>query len=266
METAAVNGKTIAYNVYGGGEPLLLIHGAQGSSVEWKPQLEPLGQHFRLIAPDVRGHGASAQTDSPYSMDLFADDMAALLDALGIESAFVLGHSMGGAVAQALAARHPAKVRRLILAETNYGFEDYPMLRMATTASAPLFRLMGIRRFVALAIRQMGVKDEADKHLLEDAFAPQVANPANFWNIWRANNDYKGRAALGRIGCPTLVMVGAKNKVTHGMGQHMADTIPGAKMIVIPDAGHMVNWDNARAFNDAVIRFFGSEEGQKITD
>ncbi|MBK8137850.1 MAG: alpha/beta hydrolase [Chloroflexi bacterium] len=256
MERVTVNETAIAYATYGEGEPLLLIHGAQGSSVEWKPQIEALAGHFRLIVPDVRGHGASAQTSGPYSMELFADDLAALLDALEVESAHVLGHSMGGAVAQSLAARHAGKVRRLILAETNYGFEDYPLLWWITTLSAPAMRLIGVRGVVSLIIKQLGEQDEADKHLLESGFAPQIANPRNFWNIWRANNDYKGKAALAQIKAPTLVMIAARNKITHGMGKRMAKTIPGARLITIPDAGHMLNWDNAGAFNAEVIRFF----------
>lgn len=256
MERVTVNGTTIAYTLHGEGEPLLLIHGAQCSSVEWKPQIEALAAHFRLIVPDVRGHGASAQTADPYSMELFADDLAALLDALGVESAHVLGHSMGGAVAQSLAARHPGKVRRLILAETNYGFEDYRLLWWVTTLSAPAMRLIGVRGVVRLTIKQLGVLDEADKRLLESGFAPQIASPRNFWNIWRANNDYKGKAALSQIKAPTLVMIAARNKITHGMGKTIAAAIPGARLITIPDAGHMLNWDNPGAFNAEVIRFF----------
>lgn len=260
MEHAQVNGTTIAYATTGEGEPLLLIHGAQGSSVEWKPQIAALTGHFRLIVPDVRGHGASAHTPAPYSMELFADDMAGLLDALEVESAHVLGHSMGGAVAQALAARHPGKVRRLILAETNYGFEDYPLLWWAATLSAPAMRLIGVRGFVNLTLKQVKIKDETDKRLLESGFAPQIANPRNFWNIWRANNDYKGKAALAQINAPTLVMVAAQNKITHGMGKHMAEAISGARLIMIPDAGHLLNWDNPIEFNAEVIRFFSESE------
>jgi pimeloyl-ACP methyl ester carboxylesterase len=255
MESASINGTTITYTVRGEGEPLLLIHGAGIDHTEWQPQLDALGKHFKIIAPDVRGHGKSGQTAAPYSIELFADDMVGLLDALGIEKTLVCGHSMGGAVAQCVAAQQPERVKALILAETNYGFEDMRGMILVLEATKPIMKLVGVKRLVDMTIRQM-VRGTEAQDLLRAAYAPQVANPSNFWNIWDANNKFKGKAQLRRIQCPTLVMIAENNQVTHKMGHYMAKTIPNARLITIPNAGHGLNWENPEAFNAALIEFF----------
>lgn len=265
METASINGTTIAYEVHGQGEPLLLIHGAGISRQEWQPQIEPLGRSFRLIIPDVRGHGDSGQTPAPYSMALFAEDMMGLLDHLKISQVLICGHSMGGAIAQQMAANHPERVKKLILAETNYGFEDSLFLKLATVASLPLMKLMGISRLKDMTIRQLGIKDPAIQQVFDSAFMPQIQNPTNFWNIWDANTAFKGKEQLRRIQCPTLVMIAQNNRATHKMGHYMAEAIPNAKLMTIPDAGHGLNWDNAAAFNTAVTEFFLKETHHATT-
>lgn len=256
MEKAQVNGTTITYEIHRQGEPLLLIHGAGIDHTEWQPQMEALGQHFQLIMPDLRGHGESGQTTTPYSIELFAEDMIGLLDVLKIERTLICAHSMGGPVAQCMAARRPERVKALILAETNYGFEDMPFMRVVVAASKPIVKLMGVPRLVDMAIRQFMVQGAEIDEVFWAAYAPQIANPANFWNIWDANDKFKGKEQLPRIQCPTLVMIAEKNRVTHKMGHHMAATIPNARLVMIKNAGHGLNWDNPQDFNAAVIEFF----------
>ena len=116
-----VNGINMYYETHGEGEPLLLIEGLGYSSWMWYKQIPELSKEYRVIVYDNRGVGRSAKPDSEYTIELMADDAASLLTALGVESAHVLGVSMGGYIAQELALRHPEKVRSLILAGTNRG-------------------------------------------------------------------------------------------------------------------------------------------------
>jgi 3-oxoadipate enol-lactonase len=257
VEKAQVNGTTIAYEVVGSGEPLLLIHGAGVSHTEFQPQYEALGARYRLIMPDVRGHGESGQTPEPYSIKLFADDMFGLLDKLGIEQTLICGHSMGGAIAQQMAVDQPKRVRAAVLAETNYGFGDNKLLKLFIPVGTWMTKLMGMERAKNMTVRQMKLSPEAAA-IFEEGFRVQMKNPDNFWNLSEANYQFDGKGQLSRIGCPTLILIAENNKVTHGMGRTMEKLIPGAKLSMIPKAGHMLNWDNTNGFNRAVLEFFAA--------
>jgi 3-oxoadipate enol-lactonase len=256
VEKARINGIEIAYEVVGEGEPVLLVHGAGVSHAEFEPQYEALGATYRLIVPDVRGHVESGQTQAPYTMKQFADDMIGLLDALGIQQARVLGHSMGGTIAQQMAVDYPARVQAMVLAETTYGLKSDRMLSLLTRWSEPLIRMIGIKRLVPMTVKQLSARSPQYKALLEAMFKPHLDNPANFWNISRANNAFDGKGQLKRIQCPTLILIGEHNRATHRFGRYMVEAIPNARLMTIPGAGHMLNWDNTEAFNRAVLEFF----------
>ncbi|WP_134684809.1 alpha/beta fold hydrolase [Brevibacillus migulae] len=113
---ADVNGCRIAYREEGSGEPIVLIHGLCGSAAYWKYVLPLLAADYRVIVPDLRGHGDSdAPEDGPYTVELMADDIAALLDQLQIETATLFGHSLGGYVTLAFAERHVQRLRAFSL-------------------------------------------------------------------------------------------------------------------------------------------------------
>jgi len=254
MRHVDVGGADIAYEDIGLGDPLLLIHGGLISHTEWQPQVEALRDEFRLILPDVRGHGASSRTTEPYSAKLWAADMIGVLDSLSIEQAVVCGHSMGGTVAQQMAVDYPRRVRGLILAETNFGVGNDAMMRLAANASTALFRLFGVglgAKVASTALRQsQGLAEVASKEI-----AAHKENAQNFFNIIDAMNAFDGEAQLAQIQAPTLVMVGARNRLSHKQGQQMAAVIPNATLVEIADAGHGLNWDNSAAFNDTIRTF-----------
>src|SRR5689334_16385410 len=110
MQTAQVNGVELAYRDEGQGQPLLLLHAFPLSSAMWEDQLDSLSTRMRVIAPDLRGFGASARGSGAASLDQHADDLAGLLDALEIERATVAGLSMGGYISFALLRRHRARI------------------------------------------------------------------------------------------------------------------------------------------------------------
>ena len=116
---ADVNGLHLYYETHGSGSPLVLLHGGLGSGEMFGPTLAALAEHHRVILPDLQGHGRTADVDRPLHMATMADDIAALIDHLGLDQPDVVGYSLGGGVALQLAVRHPAKVRRLVAASAN---------------------------------------------------------------------------------------------------------------------------------------------------
>src|SRR2546425_3810786 len=116
---ADVNGVNLYYEPHGAGRPMILLHGGLGSNEMFGPVLPLLSEHYQVIAPDLQGHGRTADIDRPIDVRLMADDIAALIDHLGLEKPDVVGYSLGGGVALHTAAKYPAKVRRLVAASAN---------------------------------------------------------------------------------------------------------------------------------------------------
>jgi pimeloyl-ACP methyl ester carboxylesterase len=112
---AEVNGINLYYELHGTGEPLVLLHGGLGASEMFGPALERLAEGHRVIAVDLQGHGRTADVDRPIRLETMAEDIAALMDHLGIERVDAVGYSLGGGVAFQLAVRHPDRVRRLVV-------------------------------------------------------------------------------------------------------------------------------------------------------
>lgn len=124
---APVNGLQLYYEIHGVGEPLVLIHGAYASVSMWGPILEGLAQNHRVIAMDMQAHGHTADIDRPLRYETMADDVAALMDYLEIESADIVGYSMGAGVGLQFALRHPERVRRQVLASGSFRHDGmYP--------------------------------------------------------------------------------------------------------------------------------------------
>src|ERR1700704_663915 len=116
---AEVNGINLYFETHGAGHPLILLHGGLGSGEMFGPILPALAARHRVIAADLQGHGRTADIDRPIDMRLMADDIAALIDHLGLEKPDVLGYSLGGGVAMFLASKYPPKLNKLVLVSAN---------------------------------------------------------------------------------------------------------------------------------------------------
>ena len=127
---AEVNGLNVYYETHGSGRPLVLLHGGLGSGEIFGPVLGRLAESHQVVAPDLQGHGRTADIDRPLDVRLMGDDIAALIDRLGLDRPDVVGYSLGGGVALQTAVRHPDKVRRLVLVSANVRPDAiYPEMR-----------------------------------------------------------------------------------------------------------------------------------------
>jgi pimeloyl-ACP methyl ester carboxylesterase len=131
---ADVNGLHMYYEVHGTGRPLVLIHGGLGSGQMFGPNLAAFAGHHQVILPDLQGHGRTADIDRPLDIRLMADDIAALIDHLGLDHPDVAGFSLGGGVAFWTAVRYPAKVRRLVMTSANITRNALPAEMLAQQA------------------------------------------------------------------------------------------------------------------------------------
>ena len=142
---ADVNGINLYYEIHGSGRPIVLLHGGLGAGEMFGPALERLAESHQVIAPDLQGHGRTADVDRPIRLETMAEDIAALVDHLGLERVDAVGYSLGGGVAFQLAVRHPEKVRRLVVVSTYFRDDAVdPALRaqqgQVNASAAPLLK------------------------------------------------------------------------------------------------------------------------------
>jgi 3-oxoadipate enol-lactonase len=246
MPEVNVDGVKINYTVQGSGEPLLMIMGLGSSSAVWNPALvDELARSFRTITYDNRGTGLSDKPRTPYSLEMFAGDAVAILDALAIDSAHVFGVSMGGMIAQELALRHAPRLHTLTLGCTTCGGKNAvpPPPESVKLLTAPRDGISEedlIRRGWPLAYTPSYIQNNrADL----EATIPRILahpTPAYAYKI-HLDATYKLKTfdRLPEIKTPTMVVTGARDVlIPAGNSEVIAARIPGAKLHIIPDAGH----------------------------
>ena len=141
---AKINGLDLYYETHGTGRPMILLHGGLGSGEMFAPIMPQLAEHHQVITPDLQGHGRTADIDRPIDARLMADDIAALIDHLGLDKPDVVGYSLGGGVALQTAIKYPNKIRRLVAASANIRRDAIPaeMLAQQGQVSASAFEFM----------------------------------------------------------------------------------------------------------------------------
>jgi len=250
LATINREGVTIYYEDHGTGPAVLLSHGYSATSRMWAGQVEALKDRYRVITWDMRGHG---QTDSPddggaYSEAATCDDMAAILNQLGIESAVIGGLSLGGYMSLAFNIAHPKMVRALMLFDTGPGYKN-PVAREGWNETS---------RKRAATFEEKGLDAlgrGAEVRVAQHRSAQGLAHAARGM---LAQFDSRIIESLDGITVPTLVLVGDKDQPFLGATEYMAKKIPGSTPVVIPDAGHASNIDQPAAFNEAVEKFLGT--------
>lgn len=253
---ATVNGVELSYRDEGRGEPLVLLHAFPLSSAMWEDQIDALATRLRVIAPDLRGFGGSARGQGMASLDQAADDLAALLDHLGLAQATLAGLSMGGYIALAFVRRHPARVARLVLADTRAG-ADSAEGRQARAQSAQLAEQQGAAAVAEQLLPKLlaaGASAELRAEVRKIGAANDRAGVAAAQRAMAARPDSAG--LLASIAVPTLIIVGEADVLTPpSEAEAMHAAIPSSRLVVLPGAGHLANLEAPDAFSAAIEEF-----------
>jgi pimeloyl-ACP methyl ester carboxylesterase len=238
----------------------MLLGGLASDAMSWLPVLGPLVSRFRVVAPDNRGVGRTHPQDTPASVEAMADDCAALLEHLGVPQAHVVGHSMGGFVAQRLALRHPSRVRSLVLVATGAEagaanvalFNDFADRLDAGESPEVWFR----RMFDAIFTRRF-LADPAnvDAMLRWALDYPYAQSAPGFRRQCEAIAAFDGRADLGQIAAPVRVIAGREDaRFPPAQCTALAGAL-GTTCVVLDGAAHAVHTEQPRAFVEAVASF-----------
>ena len=261
---ATINNVQLAYDDHGVGLAVIFLHAFPLNRRMWAGELMALlGEgRYRLVALDWRGFGESEITNGISSMELFADDVAGLMDALGIQNAILCGLSMGGYAAFAFLRKYPQRVAGLILADTRPG-ADTPeaqanrenVAQIAETQGTGAIADLQVPRLISEYTRRHHPEVEARVRQLIDEATPQGIAAASRGMAQRADST----GLLGDITCPTLVIVGEQDAlIPPAVTQDYASRIPGAQFAVISQAGHLSNLEQPEAFLQAIGGFLGS--------
>jgi 3-oxoadipate enol-lactonase len=268
MERARINGFEMAYELRGEGDPLVMIHGAQGDQSMFAGMASAFAGTYRVLTFDQRGSGLSEKPDMPYSIAMLADDTAALMDHLKIAQAHIIGVSMGGMIAQEFALRHPRMVRSLVLGCT-------------TPGGAKAIRLGGDALNSAYSTQPM-TPEERGKALAEAAFSkgflaqhPEIItsmiearrnrpiDSAAFPHRMKAAMEHDTYDRLAQIHCPTLVITGKDDAlISWENSRILAEHIAGAEQIILQPAGHCFWLEKPKESHDAIAGFLGKQHGR----
>jgi 3-oxoadipate enol-lactonase len=252
-----------------GGRPLLLIHGFTGAKEDFTEWLDPLAElGWHAVVADQRGHGESEKPahDGAYSFDVFAADLLGLLDALGWDSAVALGHSMGGMVLQTAVLAAPARFEAIVLMDTSHRAlkgVDPEVIELAVGIALD----QGMDALLAAQAAVAGVQPPAALRVLEAregyaAFGDRkllASAPAMYAAMIRAitdpTNPIDRLEALRSVAVPALVLVGEEDQPFLNPSRRMAEAIPGAELVVVPDAAHSPQFENPEAWWAALTAF-----------
>lgn len=275
-----LHGDQVAYLDEGQGEVILLLHGMAGSSQTWRSVIRPLSRHYRVVAPDLLGHGHSAKPRSDYSLGAFAVSLRDLLDEIGVARATVVGHSLGGGVAMQFVYQHPDYAERLILIGSGgLGPDVGWTLRLLSAPGAELIMpiiapppVLSVGEKVRSFFTKMGVESPRGAEIWNaySSFSDPETRQA-FLRTLRSVVDYRGQAvsALNRLhvkaGLPTMAIWGDEDAIIPVQHAYaVQETRPDVRLEVLSGVGHFPQVERPMEVVDLIEDFIASTPGAVV--
>ncbi|MUP44574.1 alpha/beta hydrolase [Gramella sp. BOM4] len=261
-KTELKNRISLEYLDQGEGEVVLLLHGLGSTKADWDFQKDELSKHFRIIAPDMRGHGNSSipENEEDYGVEQTAYDMKLLMDELQIEKCHVVGFSMGGALAFELAVKYPNLIDKLIIVNTapdfnNLGEFGEQMIAERTHA----LKTSGMKPLAEQVATNMFPED-SQRHLKQAFYDRASKNPVDaYYNSFVTLMKWGIGDKVSEIDNPALVVASDMDYTPVELKQAYVDKMPNARLEIIKDSRHGVTMDQPEQFNKAILNFLKHE-------
>src|SRR3954469_21400801 len=261
MQVTAKDGAHLHVIDQGRGDAVLWLQGLNAPAAAWSVQLAHFSQTHRGLAPDARGVGQSDATEGPYTTGQLAEDALLVLDAAEVERAHLVGLSLGGAVAQELALRHPGRVRSLALLSTFAAqsprgralLEAWRALYPVAYADPALRKAWELQAYCWLFTDRFWRGEANVRAALRFASTQPQQPPQGFVGQVDAALGHDTRERLPGLRVPTLVIHGELDQLSsRANGEELARLIPGAELLILPEVGHAVNLEGQRLVNAAL--------------
>ena len=259
MAFTEVNGAKLWYEVTGEGEPVVHIHGAGFGHFNFATATPIESKYFQCVDYDQRGYGQSDKPIQNYDMEVWADDLAGLMDHLGLETAHVHGSSMGGMVAQEFMVHYPDRAAALVLSATSPSFgkpggewqEWFLGQRLA-----PLDRGLSPADFANELVPNLMAENPSDAAVSAAMASMSALSSETYRAALHCLVRFNQRAKLRDIACPTLALAGEHDEAAPAsMMEKMSGYIPDCRYHCLPGVGHLANLENPDNFNQAIRGF-----------
>ncbi|MCU0891713.1 MAG: alpha/beta hydrolase [Sandarakinorhabdus sp.] len=257
----AVDDVEIHCEITGSGPDLFLVAGLGGRGLFWANQVQALARHFRVITHDHRGCGLSSPGKAVHGAEHMADDLLALMDALGVARGHFIGHSTGGAICQHVALKAPQRVDRLVLSCSWAGPDEYfvqlfrARREILINCGPAAYFTMGT--YLAMPSSHLQPQMKSSRGFIEERMAAYPGLEVELSRL-AAVTAHDLRSAVGRITAPTLCIGAVDDQLTPpGFTQELAALIPGAELHLLPRGGHFCPIVSTDAYNARILAFLG---------
>lgn len=246
----------INYEIIGDGQPLLFIHGLGSSLRDWEEQVPVFSKKFKVITLDLRGHGQTDKPKGPYSISMFAEDIAELIKSLKIDPVHIVGISLGGAIGFHLAIDHPDIIKSLVVVNMSAS------VPIKTLKEKQMFflrilivKMMGMRKMGEVLAKRLFIKPEQEE-LRERMSSRWAENDKKaYLSSLKTLKNWSVLERLHEIKCPTLVVSSDEDYTPLSAKEEYTALIPNAKLVVIEDARHAVSVEKPEEFNTILMDF-----------
>ncbi|HEV7263814.1 MAG TPA: alpha/beta fold hydrolase [Falsiroseomonas sp.] len=250
----------------GDGELVLFMHGIGGNRTNWHDQLPAFAKHFHAAAWDARGYGGSDDYEGMLDFGSFAEDVTRVLDHLGAARAHIVGLSMGGRIAMDVAERFPDRILTLTLCDTTRGLSQRTPEQQAEfirLRKEPLVNGKEPRDIAPVVARTLVAPNASEAAFQRLVDSMSALHKESYIKAVEASTTHPGATRLHEIKVPTHVVCGMEDRLTTpAMSREIAEMIPGAKLTLIQDAGHLSNIEKPAEFNEVVLGFLLEQAGR----
>jgi 3-oxoadipate enol-lactonase len=260
MSKLSIQNINIHYESVGQGDPLLLLHGLGSSTRDWEKQIAFFSKNYQVITVDIRGHGQSDKPPGPYSIALFAADIAELINILDIKPVHVVGISMGGMIAYQLAATHHQLVKSMTIVNATPEFVVRTFKERFNVFQRQLIvRLLGMRKIGKVLSKRLFIKPEQEE--LRTIFIERWAenDSKTYLKAMKAIVGWSVVDKLKNIDCPTLILAADEDYTSVEEKKKFASIMNQAEISIIKDSRHATPIEHPKLFNQTVIDFLNKQ-------